>query len=176
MQGLWARTQTSPLETRYWSCAPYLLGEGQAMQYSVRPRSQARSRLPRLPFRPPDNYLRQAMAATLAREAVEFDFLLQQQTDPRRMPVENASVRWPEALSPFVPVATLRLPSQQFDSPAQLAFAHNLSFNPWHCLPEHRPLGNQNRARRKIYGTLSELRQSMNNTPHREPTGDEVFG
>jgi hypothetical protein len=175
MQGLWARTQASPLETRYWSCAPYLLGEGRAMQYSVRPRSKARSRVPRLPFRPPDNYLRQAMAATLAREAVEFDFLVQPQTDPRRMPVENASVRWPEALSPFVPVATLRLPPQQFDSPAQLAFAHNLSFNPWHCLPEHRPLGNQNRARRQIYWALSQLRQSMNNTPHREPTRDEVF-
>ncbi|HZN11736.1 MAG TPA: hypothetical protein VFC61_08660, partial [Blastocatellia bacterium] len=64
---------------------------------------------------------------------------------------------------------------QQFDSPAQLAFAHRLSFNPWHCLPEHRPLGNQNRARRRIYQELSQLRQSMNGTPHCEPTGDEVF-
>jgi hypothetical protein len=175
MQGLWARTQSSPLEARYWSCAPYLIGEGRAMQYSVRPRSRRRSRVPRLPLRPPDNYLRQAMAATLAREAVEFEFLVQLQADPRRMPVENASVRWPEALSPFVPVAVLRLPPQRFDSPAQLAFAHNLSFNPWHCLPEHRPLGNQNRARRRIYTVLSQLRQSMNDTPHREPTGDEVF-
>jgi hypothetical protein len=175
MQGLWARTQTSPLRTPYWSCVSYLLGEGQAMQYSVRPRSKARGRVPRLPSRPPDNYLREAMAATLAREDVEFDFLVQLQTDPRRMPVENASVRWPEALSPPVPVAVLRLPRQKFDSPAQLAFAHHLSFNPWHCVPEHRPLGNQNRARRRIYQELSQLRQSMNNTPHREPTGDEVF-
>jgi hypothetical protein len=175
MQGLWARTQTSPLETQYWSCAPYLLGEGRAMQYTVRPRSSARSGVPRLPFRPPDNYLRETMAATLARGHVEFDFLVQVQTDAHRMPVENASVRWPEALSAFVPVASLRLPRQKFDSPAQLAFAHNLSFNPWHCVPEHRPLGNQNRGRRKIYATLSQLRQSMNDTPHREPTGDEVF-
>src|SRR5262249_31455175 len=91
MQGLWARTQTSPLETGYWSCAPYLFGEGRAMQYQVRPRSRARSRVPRLPLRPPDNYLREAMAATLARGDVEFDFLVQLQTDPRRMPIENAS-------------------------------------------------------------------------------------
>jgi hypothetical protein len=42
-------------------------------------------------------------------------------------------------------------------------------------VPEHRPLGNQNRARRRLYGELSRLRQSMNATPHREPTGDEVF-
>jgi hypothetical protein len=175
MQGLWARTQTSPLETPYWSCVPYLLGERQAMQYSVRPRAKARSRVPRLPLRPPDNYLREAIAATLAQQDVEFDFLVQVQTTPHRMPIENASVRWPETLSPPVPVATLRLPRQKFDSPAQLAFAHNLSFNPWHCMPEHRPLGNQNRGRRRIYQELSRLRQSMNNTPHREPTGDEVF-
>ena len=57
-----------------------------------------------------DHYLRQAMAATLARQDVEFDFLVQVQTDAHRMPVENASVRWPERLSRPVPVATLRLP------------------------------------------------------------------
>ncbi len=175
MQGLWARTQTSPLQTAYWSCVPFLLGEGRAMQYSLRPRSRARSRVPRLPLRPPDNYLREAMAASLAREEVEFDFLVQLQTDPRRMPIENASVRWLESLSPPEPVAILRLPRQKFDSPAQLAFAHNLSFNPWHSVPEHRPLGNQNRARRRIYQELSRLRQSMNNTSHCEPTGDEIF-
>jgi len=176
MQGLWSKTHTSPLETSYWSCVPYLLGEGQAMQFSLRPRSKARSRVPRLPLRPPDNYLREAMAATLAKENVEFDFFVQLQTDPRRMPIENASVLWSEKLSRPVPVAILRIPRQHFDSPAQLAFAHNLSFNPWHCLPEHRPLGNQNRARGKLYLELSQVRQSGNNTPHREPTGDEVFG
>ena len=44
MQGLWNETQTSPLEARYWSCVPYLLGDGQAMMYSVRPKSKTRSR------------------------------------------------------------------------------------------------------------------------------------
>lgn len=175
MQGLWARTQSNPLETAYWSCTPYLLGPEQAMQYSVRPRSHRRSRVPRLPWRPPDNYLRDAIAATLAQQAVEFDFLLQVQTDPWRMPIENAAVRWPEKLSPPVPVAILRLPQQRCDAPAQLAFAHNLAYNPWHCVPAHRPLGNQNRARLRIYQELSRLRQSMNQAPHREPTGDESF-
>jgi hypothetical protein len=175
MQGLWARTQTSPFETAYWGCVPYLLGEGRAMQYSFRPRLRTRSRVPGLPRRPPDHYLRETMAATLARQDVEFDFLVQIQTDSHRMPIEHAGVRWPERLSRPVPVATLRLPRQRFDTPAQLAFAHNLSFNPWHCVAEHRPLGNQNRARRRLYWELSRLRQSMNVTPHREPTGDEVF-
>lgn len=175
MQSLWNETQRNPLEARYYSCVPYLLGEGRAMLYSVRSKLTTRTRIPRLPFRPSDNYLREAMVATLALRAVEFDILVQIQTDPFRMPIENAAVRWPEKLSPFVPAATLHIPRQKFDIPAQLAFAHNLSYNPWHCVPEHRPLGNQSRARLRLYQTLSRLRQSMNNTPHIEPTGDEVF-
>jgi hypothetical protein len=175
MQGLWIKTQTSPFEAPYFSCVPYLLGEGQAMQYSVWPKSKKRSRVPRLPFRPPDDYLRQAMVAALDAGDVELDLRVQLQTDPHLMPIENAAVLWPERLSPRVSVATLRLPRQRFDSPAQLAFARRLSYNPWHCIPEHRPLGNQSRARRRMYLALSTLRHRMNDVPHYEPTGDEVF-
>jgi hypothetical protein len=175
MQGLWIKTQTSPFEAPYFSCVPYLLGEGQAMQYSVWPKSRNRTRVPRLPFRPPDDYLREAMVAALAAGDVELDVRVQLQTDPHLMPIENAAVLWPERLSPRVSVATLRLPRQTFNSPAQMAFAKRLSYNPWHCIPEHRPLGNQSRARRRMYLELSTLRHNMNNVPHYEPTGDEVF-
>ncbi|HEY8834299.1 MAG TPA: catalase family protein [Chthoniobacterales bacterium] len=175
MQSLFIKTQTSPFEAPYFSCVPYLLGEGQAMQYSVWPKSKRRSHIPRLPFRPPDDYLRQAMVAALTAGDVEFDFCLQLQTDPHLMPIENNAVLWPEKLSPRVSVATLRLPRQQFDSPAQMEFAKQLSYNPWHTIAEHRPLGNQSRARRRMYYTLSKLRHEMNDVPHYEPTGDEVF-
>jgi hypothetical protein len=175
MQSLWNKTQSNPLGERYWSCVPYLLGDRQAMMYSVYPRSEVYRKIPRLPLRPPDNYLRDNMVKTLAAQDVEFDIMLQVQTDPFRMPIEDAAVRWPEKLSPFIPAARLHIPRQQFDSPGQLAFANNLSLNPWHCVPEHRPLGNQSRARRRMYWELSQLRQRMNDTPHIEPTGDEVF-
>ena len=175
MQSLFIKTQSSPFEAPYFSCVPYLLGEGQAMQYSVWPKSARRTPIPRLPLRPPDDYLRQAMVATLNREEVEFDIRLQMQTDPHLMPIENAGVLWPEKVSPRVSVATLRIPKQRFDSPAQMEFAKKLSYNPWHTTPEHRPLGNQSRARRRMYWELSKLRHDMNGVPHYEPTGDEVF-
>jgi hypothetical protein len=175
MQGLWNKTQSSPMEAQYWSCTPYLLGEGQAMQYSIRSTLTRRTRVPRLPLRPPDNYLRQAMAGTLARQDVDLDFVIQIQTDPHRMPIENAGVRWPQGLSPYVKVATIHIPQQTFDSPKQLAFANVLRYNPWHCIPEHRPLGNQNRVRGRMYAELANLRQRMNDVSHYEPTGDEVF-
>jgi hypothetical protein len=175
MQLLWTKTQTSPLEDDYFSCVPYLLGEGQAMQYAFRTRKRTKSRVPRLPLRPPDNYLRDAMVATLAQEDVVFDILLQVQTDSFRMPIENNAVLWPTTQSPRVPAAVLRIPQQKFDSPEQLDFARVLTFNPWHCIPEHRPLGNQSRARKRMYYELSRLRQRMNEVEHYEPTGDEVF-
>ncbi len=175
MQGLWIKTQSSPFEAPYFSCVPYLLGEGQAMQYSVWPLRKRRTPIPRLPLRPPDDYLRNAMVATLAEEDVEFDIRLQRQTDPYLMPIENNAVLWPEKLSPRVSAATLRIPRQKFDSPAQLNFARQLSYNPWHSIAEHRPLGNQSRARRRMYETLSRLRHSMNGVPLYEPTGDETF-
>ncbi|HEY3083354.1 MAG TPA: hypothetical protein VGM69_25970 [Chloroflexota bacterium] len=172
MQFLYARAHHSPLEVPYYSCVPYLFGEGRAIQYAFRPRSPDRTPIP---AHPSDNYLREAMAATLAAKEVSFDVLVQLQTDPGRMPVEDAGVRWPTRLSPYLPVARLRLPRQRFDSPAQLAFARRLSFNPWHGVPDHRPLGNQGRARRRIYLELSRRRQQMNAEPHLEPTGAETF-
>ncbi|MDM0023705.1 hypothetical protein [Variovorax saccharolyticus] len=175
MQSLFIKTQSSPFEAPYFSCVPYLMGEGQAMQYSVWPKSSKRTPIPRLPLRPPDDYLRQAMVSALANDDVELDFRVQMQTDPHLMPIENAGVLWPEKLSPRVSVATLRLPRQRFDSPAQMEFAKRLSFNPWHTIAEHRPLGNQSRARRRMYWELAKLRHTMNAVPHYEPTGDEVF-
>lgn len=175
MQGLWIKTQSSPLESQYFSCVPYLLGEGQAMQYSIQSRLKTRTKVPRLPFRPPDNYLRDAMVRTLRTQDVEFDILLQLQTDPYLMPIENNAVFWPPRLSPRIAAAVLQIPRQKFDSPEQFEFAKVLSCNPWHCIPEHRPLGNQSRARLRLYKELSKLRQTMNRVQHYEPNGDETF-
>jgi hypothetical protein len=172
MQFLFSRVHSSPLETRYYSNVPFLLGTGEAVQYSMRPCSPAKSRIPASPS---PNYLREAMSRTLSEGDWSFDFMVQAQTDSHRMPIEDATVKWPERLSPYVPVARLRLLRQTFDSDEQLAFADRLRYNPWHSLPAHRPLGNSNRARRTMYLELAKLRQEMNATPHVEPTGDETF-
>lgn len=172
MQALYAGVHGNPLEVVYWSNVPYRFGEGRAIKYLIRPLSKEKTPIPR---HPSDNYLREAMQATLRARAVTFEFLIQFQTDPWRMPIEHAGVIWPERLSPYLPVARLTVPAQRFDSPAQLAFAANLSYNPWHSLPEHRPLGNLNRTRRALYLEVSKLRQTMNGDRRLEPTGDEVF-
>ncbi|MGY6274610.1 catalase family protein [Methylomonas sp. MgM2] len=175
-QSLWNATQYNPLGQRYWSCTPYLLGEGQAIMFSFVPKSDVYKKIKGVPFgEVPFNYLRENMVTTLAHQDVEFDLMIQLQTDPHRMPIENGAVRWPEKLSPFIPAATVHIPKQIFDTPAMAEFTKRLKMNPWHCLPEHRPLGNLNRARFRLYFELSKFRQEMNQVSHLEPTGDEVF-
>jgi hypothetical protein len=102
------------------------------------------------------------------------EFMVQVQTDPHRMPIEDATVKWPERLSPYIPVARLRL-RPALRQRRKLAFADVLRYNPWHSLPEHRSLGNSNRARRKMYWELAKLLQAINHVMHVEPTGNETF-
>ena len=87
-----------------------------------------------------------------------FEFLVQFQTDAARMPIEDATVEWKEAESPYVAVASIRIPRQQIAAPGT-GSCEEVAFNPWHSLVEHRPLGNLNRARRAIYPALSEFRR-----------------
>jgi hypothetical protein len=172
MQMLYSPMLANPLEVQYYSNVPFLLGEGQAVQYSLKPCSRARTPIP---ARPAENYLRGAMIRTMEVGPWTFDFMVQVQTDSFLMPIEDATVKWPEGLSPYVPVARLRLPAQRFDSAAQLAFADVLRYNPWHSLAEHKPLGNSNRARKQMYAELARLRQALNQVEHLEPTGEEQF-
>lgn len=164
-----AKRPDNPLETQYWSTTPYKLGTG-AMKFSFRPQLH---QLPAPSFKSADK-LRQAMASQLREREARFDFLVQLQTDAESMPIEDAAQRWDDEVSPFLKVATLRIPAQTFESPAQLDFGEKLSFSPWHCIAEHRPLGGINRARKLLYEVMSERRLKRNASVPREPSIAEV--
>jgi hypothetical protein len=146
---------TCHLDLNYWSTTPYLFGPNRAVKYIVSPASTRRSPMP--PART-DTYLLDAMRARLADADAVFDFMVQFQTDSRRMPIEDASVEWKRQDSPYVPVARIRIPRQSVDDPARIAACEQMAFNPWHCLAEHRPLGSMNRARRAIYTAMAAFR------------------
>ncbi len=100
----------------------------------------------------------------------EYELRAQLCTDLARMPVEDASVVWPEDLSPHRPVATIRLPAQDAYSPARRVYADDvLSFNPWQGLEAHRPLGSIMRVRKKAYEESSRFRHEMNARTRSEP-------
>jgi hypothetical protein len=54
-------------------------------------------------------------------------------------------------------VAEIRIPTQVVDGAA--GSCEELSFNPWHTRPDHRPLGGFNRARRDIYRAMAAFRR-----------------
>lgn len=155
----------SPLAIQYWSTTPSKLGP-LAMKFSARP---VLSEAPAATKSDSKDKLRLAMSDHLKLQEARFDFLVQIQTDLRTMPVEDPTVLWDEVASPFVKVATITIPVQSFESAEQMAFGENLSFTPWHSLPEHRPLGGINRTRKEVYAAIAARRHELNGVPMREP-------
>lgn len=167
---------TNPLEIPYWSTTPYKLGP-QAIKFAVRPQIHGGlgSLASRLPQTNSENYLREAMVEHLRSQEARFDFLVQFQTDPNSMPIEDPTVEWSEELSPYIKIATIKIPVQEFDFEERRKYDENLSFTPWHSLPDHQPIGGVNRARKMVYISISKLRHELNKELSREPTEEEFL-
>jgi hypothetical protein len=115
--------------------------------------------------------LRDAVAAHFAHAGAEYELTAQLCVDLDRMPVEDASVTWPEDLSPQRVVATLRFAPQATASPARLVHGDDvLSFNPWNGVAAHRPLGGIMRIRRAAYERSAAFRHTMNARERIEPS------
>jgi hypothetical protein len=160
------RKPASPLDINYWSTTPYRLGT-QAIKFFIKP--TIANRLGQSPNQDP-NYLRKAMVDHLTYQSAEFDFYvqLQNQNHPDQTPVDDPRIVWKNAET--YRVARIRIPAQTFDSPKQREFGENLSFTPWHCLPEHQPLGSINQARKDTYQRTSKLRHKQRAISPQEPT------
>jgi len=157
------------LQIPYWSQTAYAFGD-KVVQYHMQPQQQPTSTIP---SNPTSNFLRERLKADLGRQEAAFDFMVQLQTNPVKMPIENPMVAWDPQLSPYRKVATLRLPVQTFDSPPQVQYCETLSFSPWRTLPEHRPLGGINRARLRVYPAIARFRHEKNDVVFREPTPED---
>jgi hypothetical protein len=106
-----------------------------------------------------------------------FDFELQVQlcADLETMPVNDATVEWPEQLSPFVTVARVHVPRQDISEAEQSEAADALAFNQWRVTEPHRPMGEIMDVRR-IYSTSARIRRELNGQPLTEPMSiDEVL-
>lgn len=153
----------NPFTIRYWSTTPFRHGDNQvkAVKFSVQPCSSNALQKKTQPA-DSENMLTIAMAETLAISPVCFDFMIQLQTDPQAMPIEDAAVRWDEADSLFVKVATINIANQEFDSPENHQACENMSFNPWQSIAAHRPLGDINRLRKAVYSEIADFRVTEN--------------
>lgn len=117
-----------------------------------------------------DSVYRDLVVTFFRQEAAEYELRVQLCVDLQTMPVEDASVEWPEDVSPFLVVGTVLFPVQEAYSSARRVFGDEvLSFNPWHCVEEHRPLGSIMRSRKAAYEASSQFRHERNVRPRVEP-------
>jgi catalase len=179
---------SNPLGLNFFSSTPYRLGRAtsadqRAMKYNVVPCASNTASDPAQPDKKDPDFLRKAMVNHLKGGAACFEFQVQlrDEADPDDMPIEDSTVVWNDHptffnshYSPKIKVATITIPPQEFDTDRQNAFCENLSFTPWHSLPEHRPLGRTNRARRTVYKLISDFRHKRNGMAQREPAPEDV--
>jgi hypothetical protein len=154
----------SVLTTPYWSGLPYSFGKDRYVKYKLEPELHGGTQ-------PPNDadYLASDLGHRLSAGEARFRFMVQFRTDPAKMPLDEATVRWQESESKPVHLATLVLPRQDIAALGQAEYGENLAFNPWHCLEEHRPQGSISEARRVVYAASAEQRRDVNGVPVREP-------
>jgi hypothetical protein len=171
----------NPLESRYFSASPFLLGKDKVAKFAVKPRDPTNTPIPP---NPSPNYLREALKKSLdvnAGKPAVFDFQVQMRPDEgsyledatvvqtstgQSLPIEDATAEWKEEIAPFQNVATITIKQQDFDNPVRITECEHLVFTPWHGLAEHQPLGGINRLRRGVYIASSQYRLET-----REPSG-----
>jgi len=174
VQGAFQTPPASPEENAYYSGAPYLFGAGKAMKYSVKPVAAPSGAVPNIAD---ENYLRTAftkrMTSPGAKELVlEFRVQIRSKADLAmnknglETEIENACTEWDEKKYPFVTVACIRIPPQDFNTEAAKRLCENLFFTPWHSIKEHQPIGGINRLKLGVYQASSEFRHFP-----KEPSG-----
>ena len=160
-----------PLAESYFSQAPIRFGDHVVKLASV-PASPAQGALAEWRLDPredQDGFGHAAMAFFAENEAI-YEIKAQLWVDAEQQPIEDASVDWPVALSPYRTVATLRIPVQDAASAARrYYFDEVLTFRPAHSLVSHRPLGSTMRARLQVYAALSAFRHGATGVAEEEP-------
>ncbi|ALH99966.1 catalase [Pseudomonas sp. FW306-02-F02-AA] len=159
-----APAPASPTQSTYFSVSPYKFGTANAkFRVAPDPGSCPDYTLPAQNQALP-NFLRSALNQQLSTDRVAACFVLQiQRQDPTRyMPIEDTSIEWRESDAPFETVARIRIPAQDFDTPALNLQCDNQSFNPWFGLEAHRPIGGINRLRKAVYEAVSDYRHARN--------------
>jgi hypothetical protein len=117
------------------------------------------------------DYLRDDASARQGKYTLRYQLRAQFFTTEERTPLERGDVEWPTA---WVSLATLSLEVASNDPKkreALDAYVESLSFDPWHALEAHKPLGAIMRARKAAYFASTQARQAAP-----EPDGTEWAG
>lgn len=160
LKGLGGHPLTNPLGETYFSQVPFRHGRYMA-KYSIAPSSPALLALTDAPVDLDDDPdgLRHALSAFFSAQGGEWELRAQLCADLETMPIEDASVVWPDDVSPHVVVGRITVAAHPPVAVADLTTAEDgLFFSPWNALVDHQPLGSVNRARRPAYEASGRYR------------------
>jgi len=159
--------EVHPLGETYYSQTPYRYGDYIA-KTSLAPVSPALTErsgtIVDVHDRP--DALREDVGAVMVQHGGTWALRVQLCVDLETMPVEDPTVEWDEAASPFVTVATFTAaPQMSWREGVSQSEEDLLSYSPWHGLVAHQPLGAINRARRAMYDYSADFRAEVNQCP-----------
>jgi catalase len=160
-----------PLGETYYSQTPFRFGDYIA-KFSLAPISKPLTELTGDTVETHDrpDALREVVNEVIESQGGVWEFRVQLNRDLDDMPVEDPTKQWSEKESPFVTVATLTIPHQpSWEHQGSDKVDDALSYNIWHGLAAHRPLGNINRARNDTYKFSANYRGRYNGCPMHEP-------
>ena len=165
--------QSHPLGATFFTQAPMRFGDHIA-KLSLAPSSPSLTALVGKPMeddlKDDPNGLREAVNRFFAGGSGEWELRAQLNTDLETMPIEDHSVEWSEKDSPYIAVARVKISSQTgWVDATYPAIEDRLSFNPWHGIEAHRPLGGVMRARKEVYPSSVAFRGAANGCPIHEP-------
>jgi hypothetical protein len=162
---------TNPAGETYYSQTPFRYGDYVA-KFALAPVSRNLTALKDAPVEMAGRRdgLREELNRVFAREGATWELRVQLLTDVESMPIEDPSVAWPEDISPYLAVATVKIDPQEAWSETRAAVGDDqLAFSPWHGLDAHRPLGSINRVRKAAYQMSADFRATTNRCPIHEP-------
>jgi hypothetical protein len=159
-----AKVEKSLILARYSSTLPYALGDA-IVKYRLIAAQPVEDSTPDAS----PNYLAEDLKRRLKAGVINFLIEAQSFVDDSVTPIDRATERWEESLSPFVTVARLEIPVQDIDEPGQAAYGEGLAFSPWRTLYANRPLGSIADARRIAYPASAAVRRSLNGQSMEEP-------
>lgn len=171
LKALGGQPMTHPLGETFYTQTPFRHGDYIA-KLSVAPVEPALIALHDVPvpLAGKPNGLRAAVIDYFRAHGGTWELRVQLRTNAGTMPIEDASVPWPEQESPYVPVARITVPPQPAWSEERARQADDgLAFSPWHGLAAHQPLGSINRARKAAYAMSAGYRTVHNGCPIHEP-------
>ena len=159
-----------PLGETYNSVTPYRWGDYIA-KYRVVPVAPALTELTGriVETAGREDAIREDVQAEMRAIDAEWAFEVQLCRDLEMQPIEDPTVEWDQAISPFQRVATIRVAAQDsWDGARVREIDEQTRFSIWTGLAAHRPLGNINRARNETYRHSADFRARVNGCPYHE--------